>query len=499
MHRVSSCDERATYVLCLQLLLTVWPGRVTINTLPEDVLLHIIHFDRMSCVGTALRDTDAMRGFWRWDRLVHVCQRWRSVVFASPNFLDLELYCHPLTRVELTSIWPPLPIIITNVHHLIMPEDYDFGAAIVHPNRVREIRLNITSSQLPRLASAVQEQFPALTKFSLVLVNGHIHPTPVPVLPDGFLGAFAPLLRNFTLQFIPFPALPKLLLSATDLVSLSLVSIPHSGYFSPEAIVTSLAVMANLDFLNISFTSPLSFPKRERRHPPPPTRTILPVLTHLRFQGVSEYLEDFMAQIDTPLLRLIWVYFFHQLIFDTPRLAQFMRRTARFQALDEACVVLDFSGVRLGYYPSIQANGLMSSLKIACKELDWGLSCVAQVITSFFPSIHTAEHLYIYEFAYPASLWRDDIETMRWLEIFRPFTAAKNLYMSQVVASSIAPTLEELVGGRTTEVLPGLQTIFLEGLKPSEPVQEGIGKFVAARELFGRPITVSLWENVRKH
>jgi hypothetical protein len=344
----------------------------------------------------------------------------------------------------------------------------------------------------------MQEQFPALTNFGLTFVDDRNHSALAPVLPDGFLGASAPRLQTFSLQFIPFPALPKLLLSATDLVSLSLVSIPHSGYFSPEAIVTSLAVMANLDFLLISFTSPLSCPNRERRHPPPPTRTVLPALTHLRFQGASEYLEDLMARIDTPLLRLIWIYFFHQLIFDIPRLAQFMRRTPRFQALDEACVALDFSGIRVGYYPPIQSNGQMSLLKISCRELDWGLSCVAQVITSFFPSIHTAEHLYIYDFAYPASQWQDDIETMRWLEIFRPFIAVKNLYLSQVVASSIAPTLEELVGGRTTEVLATLQNIFLEGLKPSEPIQEGIGKFVDARQLFGQPITVALWGKVSK-
>jgi hypothetical protein len=44
---VSSCDKRTSYVPCLQLLLTVWAGRVTINILPDDVLLLIFHFDRV--------------------------------------------------------------------------------------------------------------------------------------------------------------------------------------------------------------------------------------------------------------------------------------------------------------------------------------------------------------------------------------------------------------------------------------------------------------------
>jgi hypothetical protein len=49
-----------------------------------------------------------------------------------------------------------------------MPEDYDFDAAIVHHNRVCEINLlHLTSSQLQRLASAMQEQFPALIHLML--------------------------------------------------------------------------------------------------------------------------------------------------------------------------------------------------------------------------------------------------------------------------------------------------------------------------------------------
>ena len=58
----------------------------------------------------------------------------------------------------------------------------------------------------------------------------------------------------------------------------------------------------------------------------------------------------------------------------------------------------------------------------------------------------------------------------------------------------IAPTLQELVGGRATEVLPALQTLSLQGTLPSG-VQETIDKFVAARELAGHPIAVSRWED----
>ena len=56
----------------------------------------------------------------------------------------------------------------------------------------------------------------------------------------------------------------------------------------------------------------------------------------------------------------------------------------------------------------------------------------------------------------------------------------------------------ELVGGGTTEVLPTLQNTFLEGLRSSVPVQQGIGQFVATRQAISRPIAVIQW-NRRSH
>ena len=535
----------------------MWIGRVTINIIPDDVLLHIFFFDELVYRHTRYGGEvylDGLGSFnrmwrlaWTWQRLTHVCRRWRSTIFASPNFLDLRLVCHPGTRAELIGIWPPLPIIITNAVGGGTSGDYNFDAAMVHPNRIREITLfHLTVSLLQRLVTQMQEQFPAL--MHLVLSRDH---GPAPTLPDGFLGGSAPHLQSLGLDSIPFPALPKLLLSATDLVYLTLTRIPHSGHISPEAIVTGLAGMANLKSFILEFQSPLSRPGRERRRPPPPTRTVLPALAHFRFKGVSEYLEDLMARIDAPLLDSIRIVFFHQLIFEIPQLAQFMRRTTRFQTPNEAHVDFNNSGVRVGYSPPTRI-GERSRLKISCRELDWQLSSLAQVFTTFFPSIGMVEHLYMYETPSYLPEWRDDIKDTQWLEIFEPFAAVKNLYLTKVFAPHVARALQGLVGSGMTEVLRTLQSIYLEGHphfnqnpvaevrsfpspasstsslapspgpstppplpnvafsspahssmthspyhsppQPSGPILEGIGKFVAARHLSGHPITVFPWE-----
>jgi hypothetical protein len=155
----------------------------------------------------------------------------------------------------------------------------------------------------------------------------------VPVLPDSFLGGSAPRLRYLALDAIPFPGFPKLLLSAAHLVELWLVNTPHSGYISPEAMVTCLSVLTSLETLQLGFLSPQSSPDRESQRPPPATRPVLPSLGFFLFKGANKYLEEFVARIDTPRLFRLSTQFFNDIGF-TPELNQFISRTPTLGASD---------------------------------------------------------------------------------------------------------------------------------------------------------------------
>jgi hypothetical protein len=89
---------------------------------------------------------------------------------------------------------------------------------------------------------------------------------------------------------------------------------------------------------------------------------------------------------------------------------------------------------------------------------------------------------------------QDNIESWLWLELLRPFTAVKNLYLSEEFAPRIVPALQVLVEIGTTEVLPALQNIFLEGFQTS-PLREGIRQFIATRQA-NRPIAISQWYRI---
>jgi hypothetical protein len=118
-----------------------------------------------------------------------------------------------------------------------------------------------------------------------------------------------------------------------------------------------------------------------------------------------------------------------------------------------------------------------------------------RVCTLCLPPLFTLEDLCIYDDPDFQPDWRIDIENRLWLRLLRPFTAVKNLYISEQIGLRIGPALQELAEGRTTGVLPALQNIFLEGLQPSGPVQEDIGLFVASRQVTSRPIAVSRWDD----
>jgi hypothetical protein len=385
----------------------------------------------------------------------------------------------------MLDVWPPFPIVI---HHFARPKSGwdNIIAALERNDRVCQITLKL-NRKWKKVLDAMQEPFPALTR--LILLSDT---EKVPVAPDSFMGGSAPRLQYLLLDRVQIPGLTKLLLSAIDLDSLTLHRIPHSGYISPEAIVTCISTLPRLEKLSLGFESPKSRPNRETRRPPPRTRSVLPALTNLCFKGVSEYLEDLLARIDSPLLNCLEIAFFHQLIFDTPQLIQFIGRTPTLQVHDQARV--DFSDLHVRVTFPRTSSSYNLSLIILCRQPEWQLSSMAQICTSFFrqSSIHMVERLVIRERRYSKVEWQDDIEDSQWLELLHPFTAVKNLYLSKEFAPRIAPYLQELVGGRTTEVFPALQSLLLDRFHQWGPFKGAIGKFVAARQLSNHPVTIKI-------
>ena len=335
----------------------------------------------------------------------------------------------------------------------------------------------------------MQEPFPVLTSLNLSLYGRLTSSTRI---PDSFLGGSSPHLRYLSLENVSYPALPALLMSATNLVTVSLQNVPHSGYISPEAMITSLSQLTKLESLKLRFQSSRSCRGRESQHYPLPTRVVLSFLTSFEFRGVSEYLEVLVARIHAPLLNYFDITFFSQPVFHTSYLSQFVSRIPKFRALKEARVV--FSGGNISVRvpsPTHPLGHTVLTMGISHKDPNWWPSSLARLYTSAFPLFLTVEHLYM---RLPPAHWQLT-EDSEWLELLHPFAAVKNLHLSKKVALRIAPALEELAfDERITKELPALQNIFLADLQPTGSVQHAINYFAYTRWLSGQPVAVFPWE-----
>ena len=462
---------------------------ISFDTLSDEVLLAIFEF--------FLGEYPDAEDVEAWQLLVHVCRRWRSIVFESPCRLNLRLAGTPKTPVtDMLDVWPDLPLVILDtVSTISVPEDLDNIIALLErSHRVCQILLDVPSLHLEEVLTVMEAPFPELTELRLASYDYDEtvdETVPVgPILRDSFLGGSAPRLRSLELTGIPLPSLPKLLLSATHLVDLSLFDPPPSGYISPETLVIALSAMTNLGLLSLRFQSPRSRPDQAHPRLSPPTRSILPVLTLLGFNGLSEYLEDLVARIDAPLLHHFFVTF-NQIVFDTTQFTLFIGRTPRLKALRKARVRFGDKTAQVDLTSS--GYGVLE-VTLTFRRLARQLLSLGQVCTTSLPPLSTSEDLYICEDPYGRLKWRNNVEITPWLELLRPFNAVKNLYLSEHTAPRVILALQEPLVGGTTELLPALQNIFLEELEPLEPIQEAIGQFVAARQVTSHPIAVSRWD-----
>ena len=456
--------------------------QVTIGTLPDDVLLKFFKF----FVDGTYSHFSASE---EWHTLVHVCRRWRNLAFLYPRHLNLQLICRPPKRSvrEMLDIWPELPIYIHDFDCPTKDAGDNVAAGLRLNHRVSGIQLEETSFHAWEIFwPLMQRPFHALTHLCVQL-----HCIVEDVIPSSFLGGSAPSLRVLVLSDFPFPALPELLLSATNLVHLQHEYIPRSGYISPQSMVTGLSALTRLESLSLTFRA---VPDGAVRILPPHTLTLLPALNYLYFRGFPDYMEDLVAQIDTPLLESVTITLFHQEVLETPELSKFVRRADKLSLVDRAHVTImrDRTSVVISQEFLIREVDPKTFLLIFnCDKWQAELSSLMELYAPCFPTPSPFECLQITV----SGLWQDVIgdPDPPWLELFRLFSTVKHLRLCKPVAHYVAHALGGISAERVMEVLPALEIISMPELGTYGPVKEAISEFVDARQLSGHPVCIH-WE-----
>ena len=449
----------------------------TADMLPNNVLLETFNF---------YQNNHPINSQW-WILLVHVCQLWRQVIFGSPHRLNLQIYCTHGTPVkEYLGIWPAFPIVIDYYRVKFRSlDDSNVIAALEHPDRVRFFNIQRRYRlgwDFANIITAMQKPFPVLTYLEISTRDLNF-----PSIPADFLGGSAPRLQEITLSGIPYPGLPALLLSATDLVKLDLFDIPTTGYITPEAMVASLATLPRLETFIIGFRLATSRP--DQIHPPPFTRTVLPALTYFRFKGASEYLEDLVSRLDGPRLNQIVTAYLNQVVdFQVLQFSNFIDRTvgSEITLFNHARCTFSYGSVAFTMIPHANYSPWdrrPATTIISCHGVDHQVSHIAQVLGHMSSKLSNVVHL---KLKVDDGLQLDGTDDVEWMHLLHQFSSAKTLHVSQELAGHVALALENIITAEMVdEVLPALDLIRVVG-QPASSIE----KFTAVRQLSGRPVTI---------
>jgi len=460
---------------------------VGIDVLPEELLLEIFDFYRLDAV---MRSRGGRP--WKWHRLAHVCQRWRYVVAVSPRRLGLRILCKSGASIKpILESWPTLPIVVRyKGSRKLRPMPGNVLAALRHPDRVCEIDIGVTSWTLETMADVIQgPPFPSLERVR-IMSNDDIGQS---VLPSAgsFLGGSAPRLQNVHLDGVvfPFSELRQLLLSASDLVELRLCNITDAAYFSPDSLVTCLSALERLRRLEVHFHPSIILPTAIGTGPLPLERAVLSSLTFLAFRGPSEYLESLVASIDFPSLNFVIIKFLNDFIFEIPQLCQFIGRIDALKSPNEVIVKPSQETASITFTQRGERRRNLGELFLVLSggPLEWQLLSATQIFTQLSPLLSNVKTLSIGK--YPSSpAEEEDLESIPWLEFFRPFSGAWSVRITERLAPDVALALGGVADDMASEVLPGLITLFLEGHRNYPYVREAAERFVAARRLSGHRV-----------
>ena len=461
-------------------------GQVTIDVLPDGALLEIFDFYKDDLINRTVQFLT-----WRWIGMTQVCRRWRNIIFGSPRRLDLRLICTNETPARTSlGIWPPFPLVVYCEN---MPSAVDEKglsnviAALKHSDRISRVHIHNTKGPaLEKIVAIMGEPFPTLKVCQISSVDDS-----VPVFPETFSAGSAPHLKSLGLSGIPFSTSRKFVLSIIHVELLHLLNIPNSGYITPETMVAFLAALPNLKHLSIGFRSPPPRPTIQTNRPPL-RRVILPALTVLHFSGVSEYFEDIVARIDTPLLDWLRIAFFLDLIFHIPQLHDFINRTKSPGPRNQAFIVFSNTVIKI-----MLGSPNRFDLEVKCERLDWQLSSISQIFSEQLTFLSHVEQLELRESFFPQlkKVKPDpDMDSSLWLELFRLFTALQSIYVCELLVPPVAAALQELSEGGTMELLPALQSLSLEGLQPDGPEQKAIQSFVDSRRPSDHPVVIQNWD-----
>jgi hypothetical protein len=472
-----------------------------INIIDNDSLLNIFYLyrpvdsgDELSGdgVGDVLQLGKWIHERW-WYKLVHVCRRWRYLILASPSFLGICLLCtRGVPIAAMLAHAPPVPLIIDHFdddHDPTPEEENGIILALQHRDRVRRIRLLIPLPTLRKVITAIDGEFP-MVEYLYIGPQSHTKATEVHderlVLPETFR---APHIRHLILLNFALPMRSPVITTAVDLVTLTLLLIPPSGYFSPDELLERISLMPQLETLWVHFYPNLSNGDVENQlvHVPIASKIALPRLRWFGFDGANTYLEALLPRMTTPLLEKLTLGFFIELTFPVPHLLHFVKKVKDLKC-GSAKISLFNWGVLMKIYPHEGAKTYVFKVFVGCTQTRQQISSVAQICNALETVLSAVEYL---TFEFPRSFTSPEsslgIDPTSFREILRSFKNVKTIRVPTGLLGEVSNILPLGSGKSPDALLPELRELVcpMGSLAPYI-----FAPFIKARESAGAPVTI---------
>ena len=434
-----------------------------------------------------------------WCKLSHVCQRWRHLIYECAFHLGMHIKCaNGSPIVDTLDHLPPLPLFVHYTEfgrrrgsaiRLTEQDESGIYHAIRLHGRICHIDLELPPPILHKVFVLLDEQFPTLEHLSLTFSATSNNCSPL-TLPKAFL---APSLRHLALGNIGLPNRLRLLTSTAFLVTLKLSNIETYSYCRPRLLVARLRSLPLLEELFISFSIPIPRPSTERELlGGQRASATLPSLKNFAFKGVSTYLESLVAQIEAPLLEQLNITLFNQIAFALPHLSHLINIT---EGLRRPIAKVSFGREEVHVSAFHYDPGLIPlSLHVRCRQLDWQIDCATQCCHGFIAALSCVERLWLdhnYHWRMPIELRNGAIDSATWHDLLRSFIGVKWIHIDEALLEELSRALEVDEVGSDPGFLPNLQSIHAE--------HNLFTSFIEARQVVGRPVTYTWWQEYQHY
>ena len=384
---------------------------------------------------------------------------------------------------------PPIPLVIDHRDRNIAAEDEGgIFFALKQPNRIRRIRVMLSSQKFQKFVMAIDEEFPILEYLVLESRGDGTMTFPETIR--------APHLRHLVLDGVASPIASRLLISAMGLVTLHLVMYYSSSNINPNSLLQLISPLSQLETLEVT-ASVLQVNRDAEMHTPTITHTTLPNLRWLSLQGVIAYLEVLVHRIAAPRLERLHIAFYEHLTNSIPCIVWIMNTenkklrsdSAKFEFADSHVRVESLPYDALYFHPDQWCYPCSFGISNSWMRINGHISSMSQIVDALGQVLSVVEHLILDREVYylsPGQGFEVEVDRTELHKLLRPFVNVKSLRVNHRLVKEFSRSLQLDDGELPLEILPELQELTYS----AGSFDVTFASFIDARQNAGHPVSL---------